>query len=118
MKYLEMKFSIKVVPHSLRIRYQPSEDTMMVDISTIQSLELVQNNGFSKSNDCFFGFLDKTRTPMGSRMLKSNILQPSTLPESFIEPRYEALEELASDEDMYSGVQLGQTPPPIDSCPV
>ncbi|CAM1511954.1 Fc.00g094670.m01.CDS01 [Cosmosporella sp. VM-42] len=101
MKYVEHHFTINFAPHSLRIRYQPSEDTMMIDISAIQSLEIMQNVRNSKSKDCLFGLLNHTSTPMGSRMLRSNILQPPTRPDSFINPRYDALEELTSNEEMF-----------------
>ncbi|KAF4589678.1 hypothetical protein GQ602_003567 [Ophiocordyceps camponoti-floridani] len=101
MKYLDHQFSIGFAPHSLRVRYQPSEDTMMIDISAIQSLEIMQNLVNHKSKDCLYGLLNHTSTPMGARMLRSNILQPPTLPDSFIVPRYEALEELTTNEEMF-----------------
>ncbi|KAF7558757.1 hypothetical protein G7046_g5408 [Stylonectria norvegica] len=101
MKYIEQHFGLNVVSHSLRIRYQPSEDTMMIDIAAIQSLEIMQNLRSSKSKDCLFGLLNFTSTPMGSRMLRSNILQPPTRQDSFINPRYDALEELTTNEEMF-----------------
>lgn len=107
MKYIEHNFTISFVPHSLRIRYQPSEDTMMIDISAIQSLEIMQNQRNSKSKDCLFGLLNHTSTPMGSRMLRSNILQPPTRTDSFIHPRYEALEELTAKEEMFREIRKG-----------
>ena len=107
MKYVENHFSINFAPHSLRIRYQPSEDTMMIDISAIQSLEVMQNVRSSKSKECLFGLLNHTSTPMGSRMLRSNILQPPTRPDSFINPRYDALEELTTNEEMFHEIRKG-----------
>ncbi|KAM0240700.1 hypothetical protein ACHAP5_007905 [Fusarium lateritium] len=101
MKYIQQHFSINFVPHSLRIQYRPSEDTMMIDISAIQSLEIMQNLRNSKSKESLFGLLNHTSTPMGSRMLRSNILQPPTRPDLFILPRYDALEELTSNEEMF-----------------
>ncbi|OBT70038.1 hypothetical protein VE03_00464 [Pseudogymnoascus sp. 23342-1-I1] len=69
---------------------EPSEGSMMIDLSTIQSLELIQNITNVKSKDCLFGLLNETLTPMGSRMLRSNILQPSTQ-EDILKNRYEAV---------------------------
>lgn len=74
---------------------------MMIDISTIQSLELIQNLQNSKSKDCLFGLLNETATPMGSRMLRSNILQPSCQVENTLFPRYDAVDELTVKEDMF-----------------
>ncbi|CAF3534771.1 unnamed protein product [Fusarium graminearum] len=101
MKYIHQKFSINFVPHSLRIQYRPSEDTMMIDISAIQSLEIMQNLRNSKSKDSLFGLLNHTSTPMGSRLLRSNILQPPTDAERVVVTRYDALEELTTNEEMF-----------------
>ncbi|KAI9754220.1 MAG: protein-ER retention protein [Chaenotheca gracillima] len=100
LKYIEVALANTFVPHSLRITFQPSEGTMMIDLSTIRSLELIQNLQNAKSRDCLFGLLNETLTPMGSRALRSNILQPSTEQHKLNE-RFEALEELTSKEDMF-----------------
>ncbi|KXH25957.1 MutS domain V [Colletotrichum nymphaeae SA-01] len=105
MSFLETEFSVRVVPHSLRIRYQPSEDTMMIDISAIMSLEILQNRRHAASNDSLYGVIKHTLTPMGGRVLRSNLLQPSTLKESYLEPRYAALEELLTNQDLFAEVR-------------
>ncbi|KAK7449964.1 MutS domain V [Colletotrichum acutatum] len=105
MSFLETEFSVRVVSHSLRIRYQPSEDTMMIDVSAIMSLEILQNRRHATSNDSLYGVLKHTLTPMGGRVLRSNLLQPSTLKESYLEPRYDALEELLANQDMFAEVR-------------
>lgn len=79
---------------------------MMVESSTISSLELIQNLQNPKSKDCLFGLLNHTLTPMGSRLLKSHLLQPSTNIET-LEKRYDALEELATREDVFFAVRQG-----------
>ena len=79
---------------------------MMIDLSTIVSLELIQNLQNANSKDCLFGLLNETLTPMGSRFLRSNILQPSTDNAKLIE-RYQALEELATKEEMFHNVRTG-----------
>jgi DNA mismatch repair protein MSH4 len=109
MQYIEHKITVGFVPNSLRIQYQPSEDTMMIDISALQSLEILQNIKNPKSKDCLFGLLNHTLTPMGTRMLRNNILQPSTRHDSFLSPRYDALQELASTEGMYIEIRKGKT---------
>ncbi|KAM3506660.1 hypothetical protein MY10362_002249 [Beauveria mimosiformis] len=101
MAHIEHQFSITFAPHSLRLRYQPSDDTMMIDISALQCLEIVQNNHSSKSKDSLFGLLNHCLTPMGNRMLRSNIIQPPTLYESFMAPRYDAVEELTLNDEMF-----------------
>lgn len=78
---------------------------MMIDISALQSLEIVQNIRNPKSKDCLFGILNQTLTPMGSRMLRSNILQPPTKYNTFIGPRYDAVEELTGEEEIFHSVR-------------
>lgn len=107
MKYIEHTFTINFAPHSLRIKYRPSEDTMMIDISTLQSLEIVQNLEKRKSKASLFGLLNQTKTPMGSRMLRNNIIQPPTKYDTFIGPRFEALEELTGAEEMFHATRKG-----------
>ncbi|KAJ0120584.1 MutS domain V [Diaporthe amygdali] len=105
MKYLELEFSMTISSHSLRIKYQPSEESMMISLPTIQSLELIQNLQDPSSKACLFGLLNETKTPMGKRMLRSNVLQPSTQTEGVLTPRYDAVEELCTKEDMFFQVR-------------
>lgn len=105
MKYLELEFSLRIASHSLRIRYQPSEESMMISLPTIQALELIQNLQNPSSKVCLYGLLNETTTPMGARMLRSNILQPSTQVDHVLNPRYNALEELCTKEDMFFEVR-------------
>ncbi|KAI8723059.1 hypothetical protein NCS52_00160800 [Fusarium sp. LHS14.1] len=105
MKYIQQHFSINFVPHSLRIQYRPSEDTMMIDISAIQSLEIMQNLRNPKSKESLFGLMNHTTTPMGARMLRSSILQPPTRADLYITPRYEALDELTTNEEMFREIR-------------
>lgn len=78
----------------------------MIDLSTIASLELIQNLHNTKSKNCLFGLLNQTLTPMGARMLRGNILQPSTQ-HGVLDPRYDALDELSSKEDMFYEIRKG-----------
>ena len=111
MQYMELELSLQITNHSLRIKYQPSEETMMIDLSTIVSLELIQNIYNPASKDCLYGLLNQTLTPMGRRMLRGNILQPSTEAEGILAPRFEALEELRTKEDMFFQIRKGYQPP-------
>ncbi|KAF1953836.1 hypothetical protein CC80DRAFT_537117 [Byssothecium circinans] len=104
MKYTDFSLGRKITPHSLRIKYEPSQGSMMIDISTIYSLELVQNLHNPKSRDCLFGLLNQTQTPMGARMLRSNVLQPLTDVET-INKRYDAVDELQVNEDMFQSTR-------------
>lgn len=78
---------------------------MMISLPSIRSLELVQNLQNPSSKACLFGLLNETKTPMGKRMLRSNVLQPSTQTEGVLTPRYDAVEELCTKEDMFFDVR-------------
>jgi len=100
LKYIELGLGVKFPFHSVRMKYEPSEGSMMIDVSTIYSLELVQNLQNPKSKDCLFGLLNKTQTPMGARLLRSNVLQPITETD-VLNTRYDAVDELQIKEDMF-----------------
>ena len=107
LKYIELGLDSYFTYHSLRIKYEPSQGSMMIDLSTIHSLELIQNLQNAKSKDCLYGLLNQTLTPMGARLLKSNLLQPLTDVKT-LERRYDALEELATKEDVFFTVRQGK----------
>jgi DNA mismatch repair protein MSH4 len=109
LKYVELALSKTFPIRSLRIKYEPSEGSMMTDLSTVRSLELVQNITNPKSKDCLFGLLNATLTPMGGRLLRSNILQPLTSEET-LGTRYDALEELSTKEEMFFAVRQALKP--------
>ena len=79
---------------------------MMTDLSTIHALELIQNLQKAKSKDCLFGLLNQTQTAMGTRLLKSHVLQPLTSAANLTK-RYDALEELTAREDVFFAVRQG-----------
>ncbi|CAN9409027.1 unnamed protein product [Alternaria alternata] len=104
LKYIDLGMGMVFSLHSLRMRYEPSEGSMMIDVSTIYSLELVQNLRDPKSKDCLFGLLNETSTPMGARLLRSNILQPLTDPE-VLNTRYAAVDDLTKKEELFFATQ-------------
>lgn len=106
LKYIELQKRVTFAFHSLRINYQPSEGSMMIDLSTIHSLELIQNIQDAKSRHSLFGLMNETLTPMGSRLLRSWILQPSTQPH-VLEKRYDAVGELMSVDDIFYQTREG-----------
>ncbi|CAI8508508.1 unnamed protein product [Hanseniaspora opuntiae] len=63
--------------NKVRIKLEATEKTALLDIKTIQKLELIENL-VVKSDLSLFKFLDHTITKMGKRMLKNSILQPLT----------------------------------------
>ncbi|KAH8147392.1 uncharacterized protein LAJ45_08548 [Morchella importuna] len=99
LKHIELSYT-RFALNSLRIKYQGSEGSMLIDFSTVHSLELIQNLQNAKSTECLFGLLNNTLTPMGARLLRSNVLQPLTNV-STLNARLDALEEFTQHEDMF-----------------
>lgn len=77
---------------------------MTIDLATIVSLELIQNRQNAKSKQSLFGLLNETLTPMGARLLRASILQPST-ERTKLTARYNAVEDLTTKEDMFVSVR-------------
>ncbi|CAI4061000.1 hypothetical protein SKDZ_06G0620 [Saccharomyces kudriavzevii ZP591] len=88
----------------LRIQFEGTENTMLIDSKTARGLELVENK-LDKNGISLWKFLDSTSTRMGQRSLRNNILQPLTDKES-IEMRLEALEELEAKDDLLQDLRL------------
>jgi DNA mismatch repair protein MSH4 len=107
MNFIELELRQTFASQTLRIRFEPSEGSMMIDLSTISSLELIQNLENVKSKDSLFGLLNQTLTKMGARILRGNILQPST-DEGKLKQRHEAIEELAIKEQMFFAIRTGR----------
>ncbi|KAH6854069.1 muts domain V-domain-containing protein [Chaetomium sp. MPI-CAGE-AT-0009] len=105
MAYVEEETEVTFRDNSLRIRYRQPADTMGLDRSTITSLELFQNLRNSKgTTSTLFGLLNNTLTPQGRRMVRSALFQPSTN-RDLITARHEAVEELSSNEDLFTEVR-------------
>ncbi|NXK51882.1 MSH4 protein, partial [Chauna torquata] len=104
LKYVEFIQNSVYAPKSLKVRFQGSEKTAMIDSSSAQNLELVTNNRDSRNGHTLFGVLNYTKTPGGSRRLRSNILEPLVDAET-INTRLDCVQELLQDEELFFGLQ-------------
>ncbi|XP_045147672.1 mutS protein homolog 4 [Echinops telfairi] len=104
LKYIEFIQNSVYAPKSLKICFQGSEQTAMIDSSSAQNLELLINNQDCRNNHTLFGVLNYTKTPGGSRRLRSNILEPLVDIET-INMRLDCVQELLQDEELFFGLQ-------------
>lgn len=96
LQYIKSKYSSFFDFNKLRIKIQSSEDSMIISTRTLKSLEVI-NNSIDKSNGpSLFKVMNFTKTSMGARVLRSNLVQPLTNLSSILR-RHEALEELCND---------------------
>nr|XP_012643408.1 LOW QUALITY PROTEIN: mutS protein homolog 4 [Microcebus murinus] len=104
LKYVEFIQNSVYAPKSLKVCFQGSEQTAMIDSSSAQNLELLINNQDCRNNHTLFGVLNYTKTAGGSRRLRSNILEPLVDTET-INMRLDCVQELLQDEELFFGLQ-------------
>uniref|UniRef100_A0A8C8ZSJ8 MutS homolog 4 n=1 Tax=Prolemur simus TaxID=1328070 RepID=A0A8C8ZSJ8_PROSS len=104
LKYVEFIQNSVYAPKSLKVCFQGSEQTAMIDSSSAQNLELLINNHDCRNNHTLFGVLNYTKTAGGSRRLRSNILEPLVDIET-INMRLDCVQELLQDEELFFGLQ-------------
>eukprot|EP00834_Sanchytrium_tribonematis_P003188 NODE_116_length_18347_cov_2.280962.p4 type:complete len:455 gc:universal NODE_116_length_18347_cov_2.280962:8276-6912(-) len=90
--------------NSLNFKVCAVEDTMMIDHTTAKYLELVQNQAGMKNTGSLYNALNYCCTKMGSRKLRTNILQPSTS-ESLIESRQNCVQYLIDNQDIMKSIR-------------
>ncbi len=82
--------------HLQKVSIKDNKDTLKMDIYTKRNLELTENIRLQNRSYSLLWLLDKTKTAMGSRMLKRWIENPLTN-KSEIENRYNVVETLLEE---------------------
>lgn len=77
-EYIEYGQGISFFPKTLKINHQESKGFMSINSYGISSLEILTNLKTGDSKNTLFSILNFTKTPMGKRLLKNNLLQPLT----------------------------------------
>ncbi|WVW84076.1 hypothetical protein I302_106105 [Kwoniella bestiolae CBS 10118] len=103
-RFLEVRKGLIYPREGLMIRYISSEGTMFIDAETAKNLELTTNALTHSTRDTLYGILNQCLTPMGARLLRGNILQPSNVPHT-IEGRLDAVEELLASPERLKSVR-------------
>lgn len=103
LKYAEMVQNVVLMPHSIKVTCIGAETTCLIDPATSVHLELmmaINKSGKALMGKSLFDVLNRTSTKGGARLLRSNILQPST-DLALIQMRLEAIEALLSNEEAF-----------------
>ncbi|KAK3329904.1 muts domain V-domain-containing protein, partial [Apodospora peruviana] len=107
MAYAQDQMKVHFTYNSLNIQYSHPVGTLRIDRSVVGSLELLENIRPKRSKtSTLFGILNTTQTPQGRRLLRSQLLQPSMNASEIVE-RYNAVEELASEEKLFLELRKG-----------
>jgi DNA mismatch repair protein MutS len=96
LSYLE-ETNRRLVPSLARLRTYTTGRGMALDAQTRRNLELVRNARSGRMDGSLLAVLDRTRTPMGGRMLRRWLGEPR-LDLGEIERRLDAVERLVDEE--------------------
>lgn len=108
--HLETERSLRFFHGSVNIKYENCEGTVLIDANTAKNLELVCNNLMqdsvtsSSNNKTLLSVLNRTLTPMGARLLRTNVLQPPSDLQT-IEMRLDAVQDLIEDESLLADIR-------------
>ncbi|EGI61704.1 MutS protein-like protein 4 [Acromyrmex echinatior] len=103
LKYVEYIQHMVYAPKSMRIEFQGSPNTTMIDIESARSLELVVSQS-KQSIVSLLGTMNRCLTPMGRRLLRASILQPSC-DECLIAYRQSCVAELVANYSLCTSLQ-------------
>ncbi|KAJ2327967.1 MutS protein msh4, partial [Coemansia sp. RSA 2681] len=98
--YLEHSANSTLARGGVSVSYRQMEGTMQIDPGAWQDLDLDGNNSSSNSDASLFSAINHTQTKMGSRLLRSSILQPST-DLNTIYARQSAVLEILDNEEAF-----------------
>ena len=77
-----------------------AKNRMAIDRTTLWQLELLANSKTGKSQHSLIGTINRTKTTVGSRLLRSNLMAPPAQIDT-IHSRLELVETFLSDEDFF-----------------
>lgn len=87
------------LPHISKLSHRSTSDFMVIDATTQRNLELTTTIQGEGRGGSLLSILDRTKTPMGGRLLRSWLQKPLLkIPE--IEARLDGVEELCSDSSL------------------
>ena len=87
-----------------RLAFLDAAGTMQLDTYTLRNLEITRSLRDGSKKNTLFDVLDFTRTPMGTRLLKSWLEHPLLAPHR-IDARLDAVAELAEKPSLRSGLR-------------
>jgi DNA mismatch repair protein MutS len=101
--YVSSTQTIEKISHLRPFRMLNNEDTMKVTYSTLSGLEILPRSKEAESN-CILGFMNKTKTSMGSRFIK-HYFQTPLCDKAGIEKRLDLIESLMAKPDLIKNLR-------------
>lgn len=104
LRYVKENFTMTSLSHIMGLRFYEKTNFMRLSDHTRRNLELVRSLRENSTEGTLLSVLDETKTPMGSRLLRTWLLAP-LLDKGEIEKRYDALELLMSRQGELSSLK-------------
>ena len=104
LRYVKENFTMTNLKHIMGLRFYEKTNFMRISDHTRRNLELVRSLRDNSTEGTLLSVLDETKTPMGSRLLRTYLLAP-LLDKGEIEKRYDALELLMSRQGELSSLK-------------
>jgi DNA mismatch repair protein MSH4 len=102
MRHIEEARNATLLNQSIQLKNQICEGRMVIACATAWNLEFTVNVSTRNYKATLFGIPNETMTPMGGRLLHSNILQPLADERTIITRLYCAREQNQSEETLFS----------------
>jgi DNA mismatch repair protein MutS len=106
LRYLRETQPTASLAHLRRLRIRHREDAMHLDGGTVRNLELVRPLGDERKDATLLAVLDRTVSPMGSRLLRDWILRP-LVQAGPIRARQDAVSALVRDIEAREAIRRG-----------
>lgn len=97
--YIQTQNDMSLLKNSLKIDYRGCESSIVMDLMTIQSLDLIPIHHRTSLLDV----IDFTKTVQGARLIRTNILQPPN-DKATIELRQSCVKEIMERENLRYGI--------------
>ncbi len=111
MKYVEHVQNVHYAPRSLKVEFQASADSVLIDADTARNVELLSSSSSSggggkggRSAGSLLGVLDRCHTPGGLRQLRAGLFQPPARTD-VIQERLDAVAELVAKPGIFHALQ-------------
>ena len=105
LKYLEYSENVIFMPKSLKVEYQVSGNSTIIDPETAEHIELINCLVKRKNHLSLFNLMNKCSTAGGTRLLRANLFQPS-IDKILITKRLDSVEELINSPDLQATLKL------------
>ena len=101
LNYTQLTLGVSVAPGCLFLNVNAGgRNRMEIDRSTLLHLELLVNSKTGKAKNSLIGTVDKTKTTVGSRLLRSNLMSPPTEIET-ITARLDLVDRFLTDDSFF-----------------